>query len=101
MQRPHFEVARSRTLDRRCLCAGSYSSHIPVDYGSQDKPAKNYFVWPGLMMLFVLFELIVDDILKVDFRKVQWAVVHYVMFFFSATGGMIGVAMQAGKIWTG
>jgi predicted RND superfamily exporter protein len=52
------------------------------------------------MILFSLFELIVDDILKVDFRSVQWAVVPYVMFFFAATGGMIGVAAQAGKQWS-
>ena len=59
-----------------------------------------YFVWLVLMILFSLFELIFDDILKVDFRSVQWAVIPYVMFFFAATGGMIGVAMQAGKPWT-
>jgi hypothetical protein len=59
-----------------------------------------YFVWLALMILFSLFELIIDDILKVDFRSLQWAVVPYVMFFFAATGGMIGVAMQAGKRWT-
>jgi len=59
-----------------------------------------YFVWLVLMILFSLFELIVDDILQVDFRSVNWAVIPYVMFFFAATGGMIGVAMQAGKPWT-
>jgi hypothetical protein len=59
-----------------------------------------YFVWLTLMILFALFELIVDDILKVDFRSVQRAVVPYVMFFFAATGGMIGVAAQAGKPWS-
>jgi hypothetical protein len=58
-----------------------------------------YFVWLVLMILFTLFELIVDDILKVDFRSLQWAVIPYVMFFFAATGGMIGVAIQAGKPW--
>jgi hypothetical protein len=44
--------------------------------------------------------LIVDHILRLDFRSAQWAVVPYVMFFFGATGGMIGVAAQAGKPWT-
>jgi len=58
-----------------------------------------YFIWLVLMILFTLFELIVDDILKVDFRSVKWAVIPYVMFFFGATGGMIGVAIQAGKPW--
>jgi hypothetical protein len=58
-----------------------------------------YFVWIVLMILFTLFELIVDDILKVDFRSLKWAVIPYVMFFFAATGGMIGVAIQAGKPW--
>ena len=46
------------------------------------------------MILFALFELIVDQILRVDFRSMQWAVIPYVMFFFAATGGMIGVAAQ-------
>jgi hypothetical protein len=59
-----------------------------------------YFVWLTLMILFALFELIVDDILQVDFRSVQRAVIPYVMFFFAATGGMIGVASQAGKPWS-
>jgi hypothetical protein len=64
-----------------------------------DRP-KIYFVWLVLMILFLFFELIVDDILQVDFRSVNWAVIPYVMFFFAATGGMIGVASQAGKAWT-
>jgi hypothetical protein len=58
-----------------------------------------YFMWLLLMILFTLFELIVDDILKVDFRSVRWEVIPYVMFFFAATGGMIGVAILAGKPW--
>ena len=59
-----------------------------------------YFVWLGLMFLFALFELVVDNILKVDFRSVRWAVIPYVIFFFAATGGMIGVAAQAGRPWS-
>jgi len=59
-----------------------------------------YFIWLALMILFVLFELIVDQITRVDFRSQQRSVILYVMFFFAATGGMIGVASQAGKAWT-
>jgi hypothetical protein len=59
-----------------------------------------YFVWLTLMILFALFELIVDDILTVDIRSSQWTVIPYVMFFFAATGGMIGIAAQAGKPWS-
>jgi hypothetical protein len=61
---------------------------------------KIYFVWLALMVLFALFELVVDQILRIDLRSAQWTVVPYVMFFFAATGGMIGVASQAGKAWT-
>jgi hypothetical protein len=60
---------------------------------------KIYFVWLALMALFSLFELVVDQILRIDLRTAQWTVVPYVMFFFAATGGMIGVASQAGKTW--
>lgn len=60
---------------------------------------KIYFVWLVLMVLFALFELVVDQILRIDLRSAQWTVVPYVMFFFVATGGMIGIASQAGKAW--
>jgi len=76
---------------------------IPLTYlfimGLKTDRPLIYFVWLLLMILFSLFELIVDDILKVNFRSLQWAVIPYVMFFFAATGGMIGVAIQAGKPW--
>jgi len=61
---------------------------------------KIYFVWLALMALFALFELVVDQILRIDLRSSQWTVVPYVMFFFAATGGMIGVASQTGRRWT-
>jgi len=77
---------------------------IPLVYlfiaGLNKNQRAIYFVWLGLMISFILFELIVDHILNIDFRSIQWAVVLYVMFFFGATGGMIGVAAQAGKPWT-
>jgi len=60
---------------------------------------KIYFVWLALMVLFALFELVVDQILRIDLRSAQRTVVPYVMFVFAATGGMIGVASQAGKAW--
>jgi hypothetical protein len=59
-----------------------------------------YFIWLVLMILFTLFELVADIILKVDLRSARWSVIAYVMFFFAATGGMIGVASRAGKPWT-
>jgi hypothetical protein len=76
---------------------------IPLVYllviGLKTDRHQIYFVWLVLMILFSLFELIADDILKVDFRSIKGAVIPYVMFFFAATGGMIGVAAQAGKQW--
>ena len=83
----------------------SFLAVIPLAYlfvaGLRANRPLIYFVWLGLMILFLFFELIIDHILKLDFRSVQWAVVPYVMFFFGATGGMIGVAAQAGRLWTG
>ena len=77
---------------------------IPLVYlfvaGLRTDRRRIYFLWLGLMILFLLFELIGDHLLKLDFRSAQWAVVPYVMFFFAATGGMIGVASQAGKGWS-
>ena len=73
--------------------------YLFVEAFKADRPPI-YFVWLGLMMSFALFELIFDGILRVDLRTQQWSVILYVMFFFAATGGMLGVASQAGKPWT-
>jgi hypothetical protein len=77
---------------------------LPLTYlfaiGLEAGRRKIYFVWLALMVSFALFELVVDQILMVDIRSTQWTVVLYVMFFFAATGGMIGVAAQAGKAWS-
>ena len=36
----------------------------------------------------------------IDFRNVQWMVISYVVLFFAGTGGMLGVARNAGRGWT-
>ena len=62
--------------------------------------SKLYNIQVSLMLAFLLVELLLDYILKIDFRQVRWMVICYVTFFFSATGGMIGVAGYAGQGWT-
>ena len=77
---------------------------IPLIYlfvvGLKTNRRTIYFVWLALMVLFALFELVVDQILAIDIRSSQWTVIPYVTFFFAATGGMIGVAAQAGTSWS-
>ena len=58
-----------------------------------------YFVWLGLFLAWEVAELLLDYVLNVNFRHVRWAVIPYVMFFFAATGGLLGLATQAGKPW--
>lgn len=58
-----------------------------------------YFIQIGLMITYLVVELLLDYIFKVDFRQNQGIVLPYVMLFFAGTGGMIGVASHAGKVW--
>jgi hypothetical protein len=58
-----------------------------------------YYVQISLMIAFLIVELILDYILRVDFRHTQWVVICYVTLFFGATGGMLGVASPAGRKW--
>jgi hypothetical protein len=58
-----------------------------------------YYVQIGLMLVWLLVELVLDYILKVDFRQVRWMVIGYVVLFFAGTGGMLGVAANAGRGW--
>jgi len=66
---------------------------------SLGRPAL-YFVQIGLMLAFLLAELLLDYVFKIPFRQVRWMVVAYVVLFFAGTGGMLGVAALAGQTWT-
>ena len=52
------------------------------------------------MIVFIIVEFLLDWYPKVDFRDNLTIIIPYVMLFFGATGGMIGVASLAGKRWS-
>jgi hypothetical protein len=59
-----------------------------------------YHIQLGAILLFILMELLLDYIFMIEFRKVRWMTILYVIFFFAGTGGLIGIASQAGKYWS-
>jgi hypothetical protein len=59
-----------------------------------------YYIQIGLMLAWLVIELFLDYILKIDFRQVQWMVIAYVTLFFAGTGGMLGIAANAGRAWS-
>jgi hypothetical protein len=59
-----------------------------------------YYIQIGCMLAWFVAEALLDYILKVDFRKVRWMVISYVVLFFAGTGGMLGVAANAGSGWS-
>jgi hypothetical protein len=77
---------------------------IPLTYllltANQFHRPKIYTIQIGFMIAFLVTELLLDYIFKVQFRNTNWMVITYIMLFFAGTGGMIGVASHAGKIWT-
>jgi hypothetical protein len=63
-----------------------------------ERPAL-YNLQVSLMLLFLVVELLLDYVFQVDFRQVRWMVIAYVTLFCAATGGMLGVTVQAGPVW--
>jgi hypothetical protein len=78
-------------------------SIIPLAYllysAKSLKRAKIYYIQISLMIVFIIVEFLLDWYPKVDFRDNLTIIIPYVMLFFGATGGMIGVASLAGKRW--
>jgi hypothetical protein len=59
-----------------------------------------YFVQIVLMISFLIMELFLDYIFKLEFRmSITWLTIIYIVLFYAATGGMIGLAANAGTIW--
>jgi len=59
-----------------------------------------YYIQIGCMLAWLIVEALLDYILKIDFRNVRWIVISYVMLFFAGTGGLLGVASNAGRAWS-
>jgi len=64
-----------------------------------ERPAL-YYIQICCMLAWLVVEALLDYILKVDFRNVRWLVISYVVLFFAGTGGMLGVAANAGRGWS-
>lgn len=64
-----------------------------------ERPAL-YYLQIGCMLAWLIVELLLDTILKIDFRNVRWMVISYVVLFFAGAGGMLGVARNAGRGWS-
>jgi hypothetical protein len=58
-----------------------------------------YMLQLSLMMAYLVAEFLLDYVFKYDFRSVRWMTITYAVLFFGATGGMLGVASDAGKGW--
>lgn len=59
-----------------------------------------YYIQIGCLLAWLVVEALLDYILKVDFRNVRWMVISYAVLFFAGTGGMLGVATNAGREWS-
>jgi hypothetical protein len=59
-----------------------------------------YYIQIGCMLAWLVVEATLDYILKIDFRNVSWMVISYIVLFFAGTGGMLGVAANAGRGWS-
>ena len=58
-----------------------------------------YVLQVSLMLVFLFVVLLLDYVLKIEFRQTRWAVIAFVTLFFAATGGMLGIAALAGRGW--
>lgn len=85
------------------LGAIGIASVVPLTWLLWNAPASGrptiYYVWIGLMILFQIVELLLDYVYGIEFRSVRWMAIAYVMLFFGATGGMLGLASLAGRGW--
>ncbi len=86
------------------LASTQFLAMLPLGYLLLKAPKLEhpplYYVQITLMLIFLLVEFLLDYALKIDFRQVSWMAISYVMLFFAASGGMLGVAAKVGRTWT-
>lgn len=77
---------------------------IPLVYLLIKAPAEHrpalYYIQIAAILLWLVVELFLDYILKIDFRQTRWMVITYVVLFFAGAGGLLGIAANSGKPWS-
>jgi hypothetical protein len=77
---------------------------IPLLYLLFKAPGEHrptlYYIQLIAILLWLVVELFLDYILKLDFRQTRWMVITYVVLFFAGSGGLLGIASNAGRDWT-
>lgn len=71
---------------------------LVVTAPSQNRPIM-YYVQIEMMLAWLVLELILRYILKIDFVQLGWAVIGYVILFFAGSLGMMSISFRAGKKW--
>lgn len=56
-----------------------------------------YYIQVIVIIAWLIIELILDYLLKINFRQIRWMAISYVILFFTASGAMMGIASLAGK----
>ncbi|PKN97637.1 MAG: hypothetical protein CVU42_15205 [Chloroflexi bacterium HGW-Chloroflexi-4] len=59
-----------------------------------------YYIQVTFVLLWLLVVLLLDYILHFDFRQTRWMVILFVVLFFAASGGLVGIASNAGQGWS-
>jgi len=73
--------------------------YLLVQAPQAGRPAL-YYIQIGCMLAWLAVEALLDYILKIDFRHVRWMVISYVVLFFAGSGGLLGLAANAGRSWS-
>jgi hypothetical protein len=73
-------------------------AYLLIEAPSVGRPPL-YYLQAGLMLLWIVTLFLVDYVFHYDFRSTNWMVISYVVFYFAAIGGMLGLASLAGRKW--
>lgn len=98
-------LSRLKNMPRAEYCLGIMIifNVLPLTYlliqSFREKRPALYFIQIALMLAFLVAESVLDYILKIEFRQQAEFAVPYIVLFFAATGGMLGVARYAGRKW--
>ncbi len=81
-----------------------FALFIPLVYLLIKAPAAVhpaiYYIQIGAILLWLVIELLLDYIFKIDFKNIRCMVITYVILIFAGSGGLLGIAANAGRSWS-
>ena len=94
----HELVGLRSTLGKIVIALGIPLSVVFIEYAVTGRPAR-ILLYTAFILIYLVVEIVLDFVLKIEFRKKPVLHIPYIVLFYAASFGLVGVSFSINETW--